>query len=453
MPGPARPCRTATLVFVSDEIRDLPPAYHGAVLHWQRHNFPEYARLPEEWERFFPKEPQFCLCARLAQNVRDDIEVGDRAGSPKATEPKDLDPEAARQLLGIIRAQASTEFGSIQQHQQTLARAQDQTDQAWVLRVMAEELRHGYQMIHLLTSADWSPATDQRPADMVEEILSMKTGSHVLAAFNLEYDSFVDNVVFAAFIDRVGKYQLTMQKVNAYKPMAASMPPMLREEAFHLAAGVIPMRRWAEAAADPDALITMPALQKAVCKWFPRGLEMFGDERGGETNVKLGLKDKANREAQDLYVAECEQMLDDLNRRHVRARFPKLSREEADALYARVQADRGDADGVSWDRDLLKLPDRGFFRRRGEFAFQPIGFGGERFDDMEHYIGHVRDRLPEAYLASLDVKHWADLQRAVAAGTTALKDAIKSMPRLARVGGACPCANSVRWVMEGDAAA
>jgi hypothetical protein len=34
-----------------------------------------------------------------------------------------------------------------------------------------------------------------------------------------------------------------------------------------------------------------------------------------------------------------------------------------------------------------------------------------------------------------------------------LKDAMKSMPHLARVGGACPCANSVRWVMAVDAPA
>src|SRR5258708_7539241 len=211
-------------------------------------------------------------------------------------------------------------------------------------------------MIHLLTSADWSPVTDTRPEDMVEETLSMKTGSAVLAAFNLEYDSFVDNVVFAALIDRVGKYQLTMQKVNAYLPMAASMPPMLREEAFHLAAGVIPMRRWAEAAVKSDALITMPALQKAVNKWYGRGLEMFGDERGGKTNVKLGLKDKTNRVAQDEYIAEVAKMLDDINQRYVRARFPHLSRDEADAIYARAKADHRTAAGLSWATDLLKLP-------------------------------------------------------------------------------------------------
>src|SRR5206468_8693982 len=333
---------------MTDEIRMLPKAYHDAVQHWQRHNFPEYPELAERWQQYFPKTGEFCLCARLEKDMPTEIQVGDRKGQPKALAPKELDKEAAEQLLMIVRAQASTEFGSIQQHHGTFERANDPQDQAWVLRVMAEELRHGYQMIHLLTSADWSPVTDTKPQDMVEEILSMKTGSHVLAAFNLEYDSFVDNVVFAAFIDRVGKYQLTMQKVNAYAPMAASMPPMLREEAFHLAAGVIPMRRWAEAAAQPDALITMEAMQRAVRKWYGRGLEMFGDERGGNTNVKLGLKDKTNRVAQDEYVAEVERMLDDINQRYVRARFPTLSRDEADALYLRVKADRRTIDGLSW---------------------------------------------------------------------------------------------------------
>ena len=433
---------------MADQQHQLPRQYHEAVLHWQRHNFPDYPRLEEQWDTYFPKDEAFCLCARIQQNMPDQIEVGDRKGQPKAIVPKELDPKAAEELLAIIRAQASTEFGSIQQHQATLARASDPQEQAWVLRVMAEELRHGSQMTHLLPSADWSPMTDTKPQEMVEEILSMKTGSHVLAAFNLEYDSFVDNVVFAAFIDRVGKYQLTMQKVNAYKPMAASMPPMLREEAFHLATGVIPMRRWAEAAAQPDALITMQTLQRAVCKWFGRGLEMFGDERGGNTNVKLGLKDKTNRVAQDEYIAECDKMLDDINQRYVRARFPKLSREEADALYARVKAERATIDGLSWDEDLLKLPHRGFFRRRGEYAFQLIGVDGQTFDDVERYIEHVRDHLPEAYLASIDVKHWAELQRGVVNGTVPLDKALKSMPRLARVGGACPCANSVRWVVD-----
>ncbi len=432
---------------MSDEIRMLPKAYHDAVEHWQRHNFPEYPELSRRWQQYFPKDREFCLCARIEKDMPAEIQVGDRRGDPKAIVPQELDTAAAEQLLAIIRAQASTEFGSIQQHHGTFDRANDPQDQTWVLRVMAEELRHGYQMIHLLTSADWSSVTDTKPQDMVEEILSMKTGSHVLAAFNLEYDSFGDSIVFAAFIDRVGKYQLTMQKVNAYAPMAASMPPMLREEAFHLAAGVIPMRRWMEAAArDRNATLDVRTIQKMVAKWFGRGLEMFGDERGGQTNVKLGLKDMANKEAQDKYIAECEQMLDDINTRYVRARLEHRSRDEADAAYERIK--RGDTvEGIRSD-DLLRLPDRRFFRRRGEPAFQMVGVNGEQFTDVEEYIAHCRAHLPEAYHASIDVKHWIEMQRGVANGTIELKKAISSMPRLARVGGACPCSKSVRWVVD-----
>src|SRR5438093_51767 len=355
---------------MNDERTTLPKTYHDAIQHWQRHNFPDYPRLGEKWDQYFPKDEPFCLCAKLERDTSDRIEVGDRKGAPKAVEPKDLPPEAAHHLLQQIRAQASTEFGSIQQHQGTLARAHDPRDQAWALRVMAEELRHGYQMVHLLTSADWSPVTDQKPQDMVEEILSMRTGSHVLAAFNLEFDSFVDNIVFAAFIDRVGKYQLTMQKISAYRPYAASMPPMLREEAFHLAAGVLPMRRWVEQIAAGQSTIGMDTLQKAIAKWYARGLEMFGDERGGQTNVKFGLKDLANLEAQDLYVEECQRMLDDVNERYVRARLADRPREEAEAAFVKLSAGESVA-GMSPD-DLLRLPDRRFFRRRGEPAFQLV---------------------------------------------------------------------------------
>jgi benzoyl-CoA 2,3-dioxygenase component B len=432
---------------MTDEIRMLPKPYHDAVEHWQRHNFPEYPRLAERWQQYFPKDAEFCLCARIEKDMPKINHVGERAGLPKAIVPRELDKEAAEQLLMIIRAQASTEFGSIQQHHGTFERANDPQDQTWVLRVMAEELRHGYQMIHLLTSADWSSVTDTKPQDMVEEILSMQTGSHVLAAFNLEYDSFADSIAFAAFIDRVGKYQLTMQRVNTYAPMAASMPPMLREEAFHLAAGVIPMRRWMEAAArGSDATIDVPAIQKMVAKWYARGLEMFGDERGGATNVKLGLKDMTNREAQDLYVLECEKMLDDINARFVRTRLEHLSREDADRAFERIKAGET-VEGLRRD-DLLRLPDRRFFRRRGEPAFQMVGHDGESFTDVEEYIAHALAHLPEAYRASIDVKHWIEMQRKVASGEMELKKAMNAMPRLARVGGACPCANSVRWVVD-----
>src|SRR5206468_1165806 len=110
-------------------------------------------------------------------------------------------------------------------------------------------------------------------------------------------------------------------------------------------------------------------------------------------NVKFGLKDLNNRDAQDQYIQECTKMLDDLNVRYVRARFPDRTRDEADAIFARV-ASGETVDGLSRD-DLLRLPDRRFFRRRGELAFQMVGTHGEAFTDVEQYLTHVLASLPQ----------------------------------------------------------
>ncbi len=426
----------------------LEKRYHSAVEHWTKHNFKDYPVLLDQWDKYFPTDERFCLCAKMELGTPELIQIGEFKGERKRSNPDELTSEQAQHLLAIIRAQASTEFGSIQQHAGTLERAFDDQDRFWVMRVMAEELRHGYQMLHLLLSKDWSHVSGGVTGEeMVEEILSMQTGNHVLDAFNLDYDSFIDNITFAAFIDRVGKYQLTMQKVCAYKPMADSMPQMLREEAFHLAAGVIPMRRFAQRAAAGDPLISMTMVQHAVNKWLPRGLEMFGDERGGDKNVRFGFKDMKNAEAQAMYYEEVRKMLRDVNTRYLRQRFPDYPPEKVDQVLAELEASRGAHHGVTWD-DLLRLPDRRFFRRKGEHAFEMIGIDGETFTDVEEYVRYLARNLNEGYVASRDMRNYVDVLRKVHAGEMTAAEGAKAMPRLKRVGGTCPCSKGVRWVME-----
>lgn len=425
----------------------LPKRFHLAVEDWRDTFLPDFGFLLENWEKHFPKEPMFKLCAFREKGICGEIECGAKKGQPKASKPSELDEDQAQYLLGAIRAQASTEFGSIQQHRLTLARAQEEEEQVWVLRMMAEELRHGYQMLHLLVDDDWTCQTSQKSADMVEEILSMQTGSHVLGAFNIDFDSFVDNVVFCALIDRVGKYQLAMQKISAYKPMAESMPQMLREEAFHLATGVVPMRRWVTKAAEGEVFVTMDMLQKAINKWLPRGLEMFGDERGGGSNVRMGLKPMKNAEAQQDYYQEVGKLVADLNMRYLRAKLPKLSIGEARELLERMEKERGVHQGVDAE-DLLRMPEMGFFRRRGVPAFSLTGVEGETFEDFDSYVKHLQAHLPESYLANRDFKDFVQTLKKVCDGEMTADDGARQMPALRRVGGSCPCSKSVRWVRD-----
>jgi len=426
---------------------ELPKKYHDAVVRWRELFLPDFDYLLQNWDRYFPRDPRFKLCAFRELGMPCTVEVGQDQGKPKAERACEMRSEAAQHLIGAIRAQASTEFGSIQQHQLTLARAQDEEEQAMVLRMMAEELRHGYQMLHLIVADDWKPVTGQSSEEMVEEILSMQTGSHVLGAFNIDFESFVDNIVFCCLIDRVGKYQLAMQKVSAYAPMADSMPQMLREEAFHLATGVVPLRRWVVKAAAGSPMITMEVIQKHFNKWVPRGLEMFGDERGGGTNVKLGLKPMKNREAQDQYYLEIQKVVRDLNTRYLRARLSGLDAAAAEATLQELERDHGRVGGVSFD-ELLRIPDRHYFRRRGEPSFAMVGRDGERFLDVEAYLVHLTQTLPDGYRATRDFQDYVAALRQVASGEKTAEEAGRSMPQLRRVGGVCPCSRAVRWVAD-----
>jgi benzoyl-CoA 2,3-dioxygenase component B len=431
---------------MSVKTTTLPKRYHEAVLRWKDVFLPDFDFLIENWDKHFPNDQTFELCAYREMGMCSEIECGEMKGKPKALKAAELPAESAHHLFGAIRAQASTEFGSIQQHRLTLARAQEEEEQFWILRMMAEELRHGYQMLHLLADDDWSVASKDSTSDVIDDILSMTTGSHLLGAFNIDFDSFVDNVVFCGLIDRVGKYQLQMQKISAYKPMAESMPQMLREEAFHLAAGVVPMRRWATAAAKGETFVTMEVLQKTLNKWVPRGLEMFGDERGGASNVRMGLKPMKNAEAQQAYYRELEKLVRDLNLRYLRARFENLTHGGSEACLDRLLAGET-VDGVRRE-DLLHMPHADFFRRRGVPAFRKVGVQGETFESLPEYLRHLAHSLPESYLAGRDYKDYVEALTQVEQGTLTLEAATGRMPALRRVAGACPCSKSVRWVID-----
>lgn len=436
---------------MSTRTAHLPGKFHSAVLKWQETFLSDYDFLLDHWDEHFPRDQKFELCAYRELGMCNEVECGDLKGQPKFERAGEMEEQQAAHVLGAIRAQASTEFGSIQQHRLTLARAQDEEAQFWVLRMMAEELRHGYQMLHLLLEDDWSSVSEHSGEDMVEEILSMQTGSHVLGAFNIDFDSFVDNVVFCGLIDRVGKYQLAMQKVSAYKPMAESMPQMLREEAFHLATGVVPMRRWAEKAARGSVCVTMDDLQASINKWLPRGLEMFGDERGGGTNVRYGLKPMKNAEAQGQYYQEVQKLIRDLNMRYIRARLPKLNLKGAERLLDDVLRDRQTVEGITYE-ELLSLPHPEFFRRRGVPAFKMVGVDGEAFGGAADYLKHLTEQLPAAYRASNDFRDFVELLHRVEANELTPEAASRTMPALRRVGGACPCSKSVRWVVDEQSA-
>jgi len=63
--------------------------YHDAVVHWRKHWMPDYDVLLENWDKYFPKDEQFCLCAKMECGTPTTIKVGEHAGKPKRLKPDD----------------------------------------------------------------------------------------------------------------------------------------------------------------------------------------------------------------------------------------------------------------------------------------------------------------------------------------------------------------------------
>src|SRR2546428_5214285 len=77
-----------------------------------------------------------------------------------------------------------------------------------------------------------------------------------------------------------------------------------------------------------------------------------------------------------------------------------------------------------------------------------VGIGGETFADVDAYVAHLAEHLPEAYLASRDMRHYIENLRKVVAGEVTVKQAVKNTPKLQRLRSTCPCPNSLRRVLD-----
>lgn len=205
-------------------------------------------------------------------------------------------------LLKLLWVQADTEFASVQQHRPWLDTAPSFEDRWIEARIIADEMRHGWQMVKLLD--DFGPDGQE----LIQDLLHRKEHEHKLDAFNMDFETWQDVAAFACLVDRVGLFQLRSFQECSYAPLARAMPQMLAEENLHIGAGRNTLNRIAN---DPAYYGDRQMAQDAVNKWYPRALDMFGHSgsRGSEMAVQLGIKRWRNEEARGMYVEEIAPIL------------------------------------------------------------------------------------------------------------------------------------------------
>jgi len=277
-------------------------------------------------------------------------------------------------LMNLIIYQGDTEFASVEQQRNLFESAPTDWDRKAIMRVMIEEMRHGWQMCALLV--DHFGYSGKVEAQKMLERRAFDN-KRLLGAFNVDVDNWMDFFTYTDFVDRDGKFQLQMLKYSAFAPLGRSMSYMLREEAFHMGTGNDGLRRIVEAGMIPAWLI-----QKYLNKWISSSYDLFGTDNSSSAHWAYvwGIKGRYDepRNAQDAKLDE----LNDYNR--------ILYHDEVAGLIERFNT------ALKPGEPKLYAPNIKFNRAIGRYAGQRFhAQTGEPLDDKA-YEQHLKDYMPSA---------------------------------------------------------
>lgn len=304
-----------------------------------------------------------------------EVEFGEFSGQNKWERILQIPNQEMRDaLLHLIVYQGDTEFASSEQQSHLIDSAPSPYDLKCLLRVMRDEMRHGWQMSHVLVSHFGD--TGRLEARKLLERRAFK-GTRLLGAFNHPLDNWLEFFVYTAFIDRDGKYQLTMLHHSGFAPLANSMGPMLKEEAFHLFTGQSGLTRVVKAGKIPTEII-----QKYLNKWITSAYDLFGKDRSTSAHrfYRWGFKGRFN---EDKSLAPPQ----DMERLNEKARV--LYADEVGEIISSLNQI------VPVGQPKLFLPDARFNRKIGEYADKTYGVDGQLLSEEEH-IRHLQVVLPSS---------------------------------------------------------
>lgn len=299
-------------------------------------NFDDWVDYFYGWQKDIgldaPEIRSFKFEAKYGQLPNNEIEFGDYRGQLRWKTVMHIPDQRIRDAaLNLIVYQGDTEFASVEQQRHLFETAPSRYDYLSLVRVMSEEMRHGWQMSHLLI-------TQFGRAGRIEaqKLLERRafTDNRLLGAFNETVENWLDFFTYTQFVDRDGKYQLTMLSYSGFLPLAQSMLPMLKEESFHLGTGNNGLKRILQAGMIPTTI-----MQKYFNKWLPTSFDLFGTDHSssaqwayvwglkGRFDEREALpekhKERLNEYARKLYRDEVVKLTDLLNS-HAPAGQPKL---------------------------------------------------------------------------------------------------------------------------------
>ncbi len=345
--------------------------------------FDDWIDLLEEWQKDIGLNrelierymPGYTFEAKYGELPKAEIYFGDFKGERRWEKILEIPDQRMRDaLLNMIVFQGDTEFASNEQQRFLVNNAPSEYDLASLVRIMVEETRHGYQMCHLLVNHFGHDGKIEAQKMLERRAFGKK--NRLLNAFNDDVTHWLDFFAYTNFMDRDGKFQLTMLSHSGFAPLAQSMGPMLREESFHMGTGISGLRRIVQANVIPVEL-----QQKYYNKWVSGSLDLFGTDHSGSAQwaYTWGIKGR---------VDEDKAAGEDVDKEHLNERARGQFYDECGKTIERVNA-------VNPSETKLYLPDSRFNRKIGAYAGQYWTVDGRELT-KEQWDAYAPSVLPSA---------------------------------------------------------
>jgi benzoyl-CoA 2,3-epoxidase subunit B len=301
-----------------------------------------------------------------------DIEFGDYQGQPKWQRISQIPNQTIRDaLLNLIVYQGDTEFASVEQQKNLLDTAPTEYDRKALIRVNSEEMRHGWQMCYLLVN--YFGDSGKLEARKLLERRAFR-GDRLLGSFNAPVNNWLDFFTYTEFVDRDGKFQLTMLSHSAFAPLAESVTAMLKEEHFHMFTGHTGLTRILRAGRIPTSIV-----QKYFNKWLSTAYDLFGTDHSSSAHWAYTWGLKGRYDEHEAGVPAEKEKLNDLSR--------TLYMAESAKLIAQLNQ------LIPEGQPKLYAPDLKFNRSIGEHVGKPFSVTGELMSP-DAYARHVEEVLP-----------------------------------------------------------
>jgi len=311
---------------------------------------------------------------KLGELHSPEIEFGDFKGQPKWQRVSQIPNQSIRDaLMNLIVYQGDTEFASVEQQKNLLDTAPTEYDRKALTRVNSEEMRHGWQMCYLLVN--YFGDSGKLEARKLLERRAFR-GDRLLGSFNAPVNNWLDFFTYTEFVDRDGKYQLTMLSHSSFAPLAESVTAMLKEEHFHMFTGHTGLTRVLRAKKIP-----VPIVQKYFNKWLSTAYDLFGTDHSSSAHWAYTWGIKGRYDEHTATLPADKDKLNDLAREH----YMNESQQLIDQLNQLVP------DGET----KLKAPHLRFNRSIGEHVGKTYSVTGELLSAAD-YQKHLYDALPNA---------------------------------------------------------